>query len=633
MISIQGSRFVDENGRTLILRGVNLGGSSKVPKIPNGATHIQSNFFDHTRVSFVGRPFPLGEADEHFSRLANWGLTFIRFLVTWEAIEHVGPGIYDQEYLDYLDAVIRKAGEYGLYVFIDPHQDVWSRFSGGDGAPGWTFEAAGLNITKFKDTGAAIVHQTHGEPFPQMIWPTNMVKLAAATMFTLFFAGDDFAPKLKIDGESIQSYLQRHYIDAICQIAKRLHDCPNVIGYDTMNEPLSGYIGWADLNQPGGPLSLGQNPSPFQSFQLASGIPLVLDIWRQRPTGTKVIGNELVNPNKQHAWLDDRECIWRQHGVWDIGSDGTPLLLRPDYFYRIGDRQVDFNQDYLLPFINRYARKIRESDPDALIFVETEPNHPAPIWSDSDALRIVYAPHWYDAYVLFMKSFSPYIAYDTRKDKIVLGRKRIQKSFTEQLFAKLLESKQKLGDVPVLIGEIGIPFDMHAKKAYHTGDFSKQIQALDRSMRAVERNMMNITLWNYTADNDNEHGDQWNDEDLSIFSRDQQVDPEDIHSGGRALRAVIRPYATAISGEPTTMSFDIKRRIFTFKYRHDPRSSLPTEIYVPNFQYPNGYEVSVSDGTVTHDHDNQRILYTPSSDNEEHTIRVNPPRHVRGVDH
>ena len=37
-------------------------------------------------VSFVGRPFPLDEADEHFKRLRAWGLTFLRFLVTWEVI-------------------------------------------------------------------------------------------------------------------------------------------------------------------------------------------------------------------------------------------------------------------------------------------------------------------------------------------------------------------------------------------------------------------------------------------------------------------------------------------------------------------------------------------------------------------
>ncbi len=205
---IDGPCFKDESGRTLLLRGVNLGGSSKVPYTPNGATYIREGFFDHRQVSFVGRPFPLEEADEHFARLRKWVLTFLRFLVTWEAVEHAGPGAYDLEYLDYLHAVIEKAAQHGIRLFIDPHQDMWSRFSGGDGAPGWTFEAVGMDVTHFQPTGAAFLHPVHGDPLPRMIWPTNATKLAAATLFTLFFAGNDFAPQTKIEGQAAQEFLQ-----------------------------------------------------------------------------------------------------------------------------------------------------------------------------------------------------------------------------------------------------------------------------------------------------------------------------------------------------------------------------------------------------------------------------------------
>ncbi len=107
MLKVEKGWFVDENGRKVLLRGVNLGGSTKVPVSPNGATHIKTNFRDHKDVSFVGHPFPLKEADEHFNRLKHWGFNCLRFLVTWEAIEHKGPKQYDKEYLDYIEEMIK----------------------------------------------------------------------------------------------------------------------------------------------------------------------------------------------------------------------------------------------------------------------------------------------------------------------------------------------------------------------------------------------------------------------------------------------------------------------------------------------------------------------------------------------
>jgi hypothetical protein len=623
-IQTDGPWFKDELGRTLILRGINLGGSSKVPANPDGATHLQPHFFDHRNPSFVGRPFPLSQADEHFSRLKHWGFRFLRFLVTWEAVEHAGPGQYDHAYLRYLRAIVEAAARHDINLFIDPHQDVWSRFSGGDGAPGWTFEAVGLDIQRFQDTGAAIVHQTQGDPFPRMIWPTNSGKLAAATMFTLFFGGDDFAAETRIHGEPAQEFLQRHYIDSMVQVAIALQGMPNVIGFDTMNEPLQGFIGQQDLHKPIGLMRLGPCPSPVQAMFLGSGFPQSVDFWHLDLRGNRVVRKHNIDPGGLGCWLTGFDCIWRQNGVWDLDYDHRPYLARTDHFSQVNGKPVDFVRDYFNPFARRFAHAIHSILPEALIFLESDPRQNQLEWDLQDASKMVYAPHWYDGYALVMKDFKSFLAINLHTGKIVLGSGRIRRSFAEQLDRLRQNARTNMGNIPTLIGEFGIPFDMGDRRAFRSGNFKPQIAALDRSMRAMEDTILSCTLWNYTADNDNQRGDQCNGEDLSIFSRDQQADPTQIDSGGRALEAAVRPYPIAVAGEPVLLAFDIKRKFFSFEFNHDPELSAPTEIFVPTLQYPNGFKVNLSDGSYTSGKEQQILQYFHSQGQRHHQIQIHP---------
>ena len=79
-----GRFFRDSLGRAVHLRGVNVAPNVKTPA--NQPSHIGGpEFFDEewqqTKASFVGQPFPLDEADEHFARLRRWGFNFLRFNV------------------------------------------------------------------------------------------------------------------------------------------------------------------------------------------------------------------------------------------------------------------------------------------------------------------------------------------------------------------------------------------------------------------------------------------------------------------------------------------------------------------------------------------------------------------------
>jgi Glycoside hydrolase family 5 C-terminal domain/Cellulase (glycosyl hydrolase family 5) len=619
-ISSKGIWFVDQTGRAMILHGINVGGSTKLPFEPLIPSHLKEQFYETVyNVSSVGRPFPLDQADEHFERLYQWGYRFVRLLVTWEAIEHAGPEQYDETYLNYIQAIVKKADDHHINIFIDPHQDVWSRFTGGDGAPYWTLDKVGFDPLKFSETGSAIIHNVKGDPFPRMIWPTNYKKLGAATMFTLFFGGNDFAPKVKIDSVSAQDYLQSHYINAIKQVALKLKGLPNVIGFDTFNEPGAGYIGMADLNA-FSILKSGVMPTPFEGMVLGAGNTLEIERYEFALTGAKLKGKVIVNPNKFAAWKTKELDIWKNAGVWDYDSQQKATVLKPNYFAEVNGKQVDFSEDYFKPFALAFQKEMHSIDSSWLIFVEPAILDHLPEFAAVESKVFVNASHWYDNGTLVMKEYSSWFGVDIVNAKLAFGKRGVRKAFQANLAFLKEETARSLGNNPTLIGEFGIPFDIGEKTAFRTGDFSDQVACLDRSFRAMESNQLSYTLWNYTADNENKHGDQWNGEDLSIFSRSQQKNKDDINSGGRALAAAIRPYPYKVAGEPLEYFFNVEKKEFYLKFKRDKSIDAPTEIFLPAFHFGDGFQVYSSTGKLEFDKNQSLLLFYPDTEGDQQIV-------------
>jgi hypothetical protein len=330
-------------------------------------------------VSFVGRPFPLEEADAHLSRIASWGFNCLRLLTTWEAVEHAGPGVYDEAYLDFLRQVCVRAGDHGLRIFIDFHQDVWSRMSGGDGAPGWTFEAVGLDFTRFDAADAAHVMQHRYDParggrqasYPQMSWASNYRMPANGIMWTLFFGGEAFAPDFRIEGVNAGRWLRGRYLGAVGAVAARLADLDHVVGFDTLNEPSMGWIGRA-LDDPGRVLS-GPAWTPLDALAAASGHSRTLPL---HTFGQGATSKVVVNPAGVTIWSPGRADPFREHGVWDVDRNGEPRGLKPAAFQRDGDGDVGAGSALLGAFFNEVADTVRAVRDDWLIFAEVDPWFP-----------------------------------------------------------------------------------------------------------------------------------------------------------------------------------------------------------------------------------------------------------------
>ncbi len=621
--------FKDTNGRTIILRGVNLGGDCKVPYEPNGMTHIPTDFSNHRDVSFIGRPFPLDKADEHFSRLKAWGFNCLRLLITWEAVEHRGPGEYDAKYLDYYAKLCQMAGEYGLYVFVDFHQDVWSRMTGGDGAPCWLFEKIGIDYTKLSKADAALVMQhaydfsnprpIQKDNYPPMCWSTNYKYPGNAIMWTLFFAGKDFATNFKIDGENVQHYMQKHYFNCLNEVGRRIKDLPNVMGFDSLNEPSSGWIGialedrhlYSTKEDPAIP---GLAWSPIDGLYMSHGfsvdIPnMGLSILKGGFVPRKTIR---VNPNKVSIWIDNKTDPFLSEGAYRIKADNSYEILKNDFFQVVNGTHVNFDRDYMIPFIRSVAENIREINSDWFIFGEKSAKDATfdATFASEVPDKFVNATHWYDIIISGTKRVLYPVTIDAINRKVVFGKKGIQKTYIRQLSRIKNASKVLNQPHPTLIGEFGILYDLYKGRAFKKwakGDHSEKIWkkhsfALDLMYNSMDALFLNCTQWNYNAHdrNDLRIGDGWNQEDCSIFSEDQRINKSDINSGARAIYAFLRPFARTVQGRPLDLSFNRKTGVFKLIYEADASIKAPTEVFVPALQYPNGYDLKLEGSELEH---------------------------------
>lgn len=244
-------------------------------------------------------------------------------------------------------------------------------------------------------------------------------------------------------------------------------------------------------------------------------------------------------------------------------------------------------------------------------------------WMNADALGILRGKYW------------------SIVQGVRIGEPAIRKCMQDQLGVLKQDTKESLGSYPTLIGEIGCPYDMDGRKAYGfadggkgKGDYSAQQRAWDCSVNANDgRNVLNYTLWTYAPNNSHLWGDNWNGEDLSLWSSDdlqqsnslpyqgpvptsksellatpslassqtlaptwslspkgiasgEEVTPRLLLDGARAVAAICRPFPVATVGTPERIDFDIKSSTFRLAVRVTPQSSGEvTEIYVPFVHY------------------------------------------------
>jgi endoglycosylceramidase len=185
-LQVRGTHVVDGQGRTVILRGVNV--VFKPPPYLPARDGPERTRFDARDVA----------------RLRAWGFNAIRLGITWKALMPA-PGAVDRGYVNRLLAVARLAQRGGLYVLFDMHQDQWSERFEGNGAPDWATKDDGI---AFSSLG----------PFP-----LNYFAPAVGRSFTNFYENRDG--------------VRTRFVEAWAAVARAVRGNARVLGFDLFNEP------------------------------------------------------------------------------------------------------------------------------------------------------------------------------------------------------------------------------------------------------------------------------------------------------------------------------------------------------------------------------------------------------------
>jgi cellulase (glycosyl hydrolase family 5) len=131
-VHVQAGKFRDEQGREITLRGFNVSGTAKLAENR-------------------GLPFATtADAQKSASAMKQLtGANAVRFLITWAWVEPQ-PGQIDHAYLAKVTDQVKAFTDQGILVYLDFHQDLYSRYLfnpgswyTGDGAPAWVIRAGG----------------------------------------------------------------------------------------------------------------------------------------------------------------------------------------------------------------------------------------------------------------------------------------------------------------------------------------------------------------------------------------------------------------------------------------------------------------------------------------------------------
>lgn len=223
--SLGGPELTDQDGRTVLLHGVDL-----VYKIPPYEVEVQG----------TGRNVL---TPHEAQRMAQLGFDVVRLGIIWKGLEpgtdpindpaicasgapgKSGPDQFNtgrfDAYMGRVEATVSLLARYGISALIDMHQDVYNEALGGEGAPNWAVCTNGI----------APKPQRHVQN-----WSVNYTGPGVAQAYDHFWEND------------VVGNLQGEFDKVWTKVAARFRGNPWIVGYDPLNEPYGSGLGTRPVN-------------------------------------------------------------------------------------------------------------------------------------------------------------------------------------------------------------------------------------------------------------------------------------------------------------------------------------------------------------------------------------------------
>ncbi|MFI6249111.1 cellulase family glycosylhydrolase [Streptomyces sp. NPDC051016] len=279
-LTVQNGRFVDGQGREVVLRGYNVSGETK----------LEEN---------SGLPFAsVADAKKSATALrALGGGNAVRFLLSWAHAEPA-QGQVSTTYLAAVTAQMQAFLDAGIRVFPDFHQDLYSRYlfnSGswytGDGAPEW---AVALGDYPTESCGICL------------FWGQNITQNAAVQEAQYDFWHNNYGLQdyFLATAQTTMTYLAQHLTS---------DEFAGVVGFDPYNEPYAGSYDSGETSRTWEQNRLWPFYQKFRARMDAAG-------WTSKPA--------LIEPNLY--W--NGNVTNQEGGLLDVGTLGSRYVFNTHFY-------------------------------------------------------------------------------------------------------------------------------------------------------------------------------------------------------------------------------------------------------------------------------------------------------------